>query len=283
MDVGAMGSYTWAARITNALYATATYVRRAVWPDDLCLFYPHTDGTLTTPALVGYTVALVVLTTLAAWQIQRRPFVAVGWLWFLAGLAPVIGLVPIGLQSMADRYFYTTGIGLFIALVWLGAGIVRSQNARRILAVIAVLACAGGAVAQVRYWKDSGTAFSRALAVTQRNYIAHGSLASHLYVTGSLEAARSQMMKSLSIQPWQFTQWNNLGAVESALGRVPAAIHAYERAVLLDSKSAKAHFHLGRLLAQSGRKEEAISVLLRARELAPAWAEPGRLLVELGQ
>ena len=281
IDVGAMGSYSWSTRISNALYATATYVRRTVWPDDLCIFYPHTDGTLSTAMVAGCAALLTALTALAAWQMRRRPVVAIGWLWFVVGLAPVIGLVQVGRQAMADRYFYTTGIGLFIAAVWLAAEFIRSQATRRILASLVVIALATISAFQVRHWKDSGAAFSRALKVTEQNYIAHGSLASHLYANGNTEAAKTHILQSLSIQPLQFTQWNNLGAIESSLGRIPAAIHAYERAVLLDQKSAKAHFQLARLLAQSGRKDAAIPFLRRAAELAPSWPEPVKLLSEL--
>ena len=281
VDVGAMGSHTWSARLTNALYATATYLRRTVWPDDLCIFYPHTDGTLSVALLTGCAALLLALTAFAVSQMRRRPVVAVGWLWFLAGLAPVIGLVQVGRQSMADRYFYTPGIGLFIAVVWLGSTVIRSQAARRGLAALAVLLLAGVSAVQVQHWKDSGTAFSRALKVTRYNYIAHGSLATHLFANGSTESAKDHILQSLSIEPLQFTQWNNLGAVESALGRKPAAIHAYERAILLDQKSAKAHFHLGRLLAESGRKDEAIPALQRATKLAPHWPDPANLLREL--
>lgn len=281
IDVGAMGSYSWGTRITNAIYATATYVRRTVWADDLCIFYPHTEGTLSTMMIVGCGAFLVALTSLAVWQIKRRPFVAVGWFWFVVGLAPVIGLIQVGRQAMADRYFYTTGIGLFIVVVWSGAEFIRSQKARRILGSLSVVLLTAASVLQVRHWRDSGTAFARALKVTEQNYIAHGNLASHLFANGDVESAKTHILQSLSIQPLQFTQWNNLGAIEASLGRIPAAIHAYERAVLLDDKSAKSHFHLGRLLAQSGRKEAAIPVLQRAVELAPSWTEPAKLLSEL--
>jgi tetratricopeptide (TPR) repeat protein len=279
-DVGAMGSYPLSVRITNALYATATYVRRAVWPDDLCIFYPHTEGALSVGTLVGCAAVLVALTALAVWQWKCRPVVMTGWLWFLAGLAPVIGLVQVGRQAMADRYFYTTGIGLFLAVTWVVADAVKSRACQRVLAVVIVTILAVAAAVQVRFWKDSEAAFRRAVAVTDRNYIAHGNLGSFYFTQGNLEAAKRHTMDSLAILPYQYTAWNNLGAIESSLGRDDAAIHAYERAVLLDPKSPKAHFNLGRLLLKVGRKQEAIPVLQRTVELAPNWPEPARLLAE---
>ena len=280
-DVGAMGSYLWSVRISNAIYATATYLRRAVLPDDLCIFYPHTNGTLSSGMIAACLAVPVALTAIAVWQIRKRPVVGFGWLWFLAGLAPVIGLVQVGRQAMADRYFYTTGIGLFIPAVWLGAELIRSQGVKRAIAAIAIVALTAVSVFQVRFWRDSGTAFERAVSVTERNAIAHGSLGSFYFAGGELERAKSHIMTSLSLDPFQFTAWFNLGLLESKFGRAPAAIHAYERAVILDQKSAKAHFNLGRLLAQSGRKEEAVPLLRRASELAPDWAEPAKLLSEL--
>ena len=119
--------------------------------------------------------------------------------------------------------------------------------------------------------------------MTQRNYIAHGNLGTHYRVTGDLAKSKAHIMESLSINPYQFTAWNNLGSVEVAMGRIPAAIHAYERAVLLDPNSARASFHLGRLLLESGRKVEALPLLKRARELAPNWPEPARVLAEIGE
>ena len=290
VDVGAMSSYPWGVRISNAIYATATYLRRAVWPDDLCIFYPHTEGTLSTAIIAGCLVTSLVVTALALWQMRKRPVIAFGWLWFLIGLGPVIGLVQVGRQAMADRYFYTTGIGLFVAAVWVAAEWIRKGRTQQqeskipaVLAVVCVGALAVVTARQVGFWRDSGAAFERAIAVTQRNYIAHGNLGTHYRVTGDLAKSKAHIMESLSINPYQFTAWNNLGSVEVAMGRIPAAIHAYERAVLLDPNSARASFHLGRLLLESGRKAEALPLLKRARELAPNWPEPARVLSEIGE
>lgn len=279
-DVGAMGSYPLPARIANALYATATYVRRAVWPSDLCVFYPHTDGALSVGLIASCVAALLVITFLA-WR--ARPLAMVGWLWFLAGLAPVIGLVQVGRQAMADRYFYTTGIGLFIAAVWLGAEWVKSRALQRAIATAAVVALAVVAHFQVQYWRDSGAAFQRAIAVTERNFMAHGNLGTFYFLQGELDRAKTHFMESLAIDPFQFTAWNNLGAVEAKLNRPAAAIHAYQRAVILDAKSTTAHFILGRLLVNNGRIDEAVPYLQRAAELAPHWPEPKKLLAELGR
>ena len=286
-DVGAMGgtgAYPWSARITNALFALVTYVRRALWPDDLAIFYPHTDGRLPW-STVGACVALLVAISVVAVALARRQrFFLVGWLWFLSGIAPVLGLVQVGRQAVADRYFYTPGIGLLIVVVWSVYALfgLRGRTALvRCMAGGAAAALAMVASSQVATWRDSGTAFGRAVAVTRGNYIAHGNLAAHYFVQGDLDRARGHCIESLRIAPLQPTAWNNLGAIESALRHESAALYAYERAVLLDPNSAKASFHFGELLARSGKVEAAAAMLRRAEELEPRWEAPRAALSAL--
>jgi tetratricopeptide (TPR) repeat protein len=289
VDVGAMGgdaAYPWSSRITNALYALATYVRRMFWPDDLAIFYPHTDGKLSWFTVGMCIVVLVAITVIALMLARRQRFILVGWLWFLTGVAPVLGFVQVGRQAMADRYFYTPGIGLLVVLVWSVYALIGLRG--RLLPVRLVAAGAAATFAilssqQVATWRNSETAFSRALAVTHRNYIAHGNLAAHYFVQGDLTRAREHCVESLHIAPLQFTAWNNLGAIEAALGEEKAALHAYERAVMLDPKSAKAVFHFGELLARVGQREAAEAMLRRAEELEPRWDAPRTALSALQQ
>ena len=289
VDVGAMGgtgAYPWSARVTNALFALATYVRRTFWPDDLALFYPHTDGRLSWLTVCMCIASLVAITAMALVLARRQRFVMAGWLWFLTGIGPVLGLVQVGRQAMADRYFYTPGIGLLIAVVW-GAHALPWMRwrgvAERLLPVGATAALALVASRQLATWRDSGTAFSHAVSVTKGNYIAHGSLAAHLFVRGELEPARAHCIASLQMVPLQPTAWNNLGAIEAALGHEDAALRAYERAVLLDPNSAKASFHFGELLARKGQTDAAVAMLRRAGELEPRWDAPRAALAAMGK
>jgi Tfp pilus assembly protein PilF len=125
--------------------------------------------------------------------------------------------------------------------------------------------------------------FSHAIAVTRGNYIAHGNLSAHYFVMGDLGRAREHCVESLRITPLQPTAWNNLGAIEAALGHEKAALYAYERAVLLDPKSAKASFHFGELLARAGQVDAAVVMLRRAGELEPRWDAPRAALSALGR
>lgn len=289
VDVGAMGgtvAYPWSARVTNALYALATYVRRTFWPDDLALFYPHTNGQLPWLTVIACLATIAAITIAAVLLARRHRFLIAGWLWFLSGIAPVLGLVQIGQQAMADRYFYTPGIGLLIAAVW-GAHAMPWVQWRglgvRLLPVAAAAALALVASRQLATWRDSGTAFSHALAVTQGNFVAHSCLGGHLFMRGENESAREHCIASLQIVPLQGTTWNNLGTIEVALGHDDAALAAYQRAVLLNPKSAKVSFRFGELLARTGRTDAAIEMLRKAAELDPRWDAPRIALAAMGR
>ena len=289
VDVGAMGgigAHPWSTRITNALYALTTYVRRAFWPDDLAIFYPHTDGRLSWLTVGACIAILVAISVVAVMLARRQRYFLAGWLWFLSGVAPVLGLVQVGRQAMADRYFYTPGIGLLVMVVW---GVYALFGLRGRTALVRCMACgtvvalAMAASSQLATWRDSGTAFRHALAVTRGNYIAHGNLAAHYFVQGEVERAREHCIESLRITPLQPTAWNNLGAIEAALRHEDAALYAYERAVLLDPKSAKASFHFGELLARNGQPDAAAAMLRRAEELEPRWQAPRAALSAMGR
>lgn len=289
IDVGAMGgtqAYPWSTRTTNAIYALVTYVRRTFWPDDLAIFYPHTNGQLSWFTVGACIAILVAISGVALLLARRHRFIIAGWLWFLTGVAPVLGMVQIGRQAMADRYFYTPGIGLLVAVVWSTYALFGLRGRSRLVwvpagAAVAVFAIMGAR--QVATWRDSATVFERAVAVTRGNYIAHGNLAAHYFVQRDFARARKHCIESLRIAPLQFTAWNNLGAIESACGREGAAVYAYARAVLLDPKSAKANFHLGELLARRGHVDAGVAMLRRAEELEPRWNAPRAALSTLGR
>ena len=288
-DVGAIGdtgAYPWSARITNALYALATYVRRTFWPDDLAVFYPHTNGGLPGSTVGVCLAVLVAISAVAAVQARRQRYLLAGWLWFLTGVAPVLGLIQIGRQAMADRYFYTPGIGLLVMAVW---GVYAVFGLRGKTALVRCMAAGAAAMlalmaaGQVATWRDSGTVFGRAIAVTRGNYIAHGNLAAHFFVQGNFAKAREHCVESLRIAPYQPLAWNNLGAIEAALHNEKAAMFAYERAVVLNPNSAKASFHFGELLARDGNFDAAAAMLRRAEELEPRWDAPRAALAAMGR
>jgi tetratricopeptide (TPR) repeat protein len=287
-DWGAMqdaGSLPFLLRLENAVLSYGTYLRRVFWPSDLGIYYPHPGATISLAAVIVSAVVLAALTVLA-WRLrERRPEVLVGWLWFGIVLGPVIGLIQIGNQAMADRYMYPAMAGVLIPLVWGCADLLRKrQRLATAVAAAAILLSAAVSIRQVSYWRDSEAAFTRALAVTEKNDVAHLNLGSAYFVKGNLPAAREHFRQSLTLQPLQKNGWNNLGAVEAALGHDQEAIAAYQVAIRVNPKSAKTAFHLGRLLLKRGDARNAEALIRRAGELEPGWPEPyaelGRLYAE---
>lgn len=195
----------WDLRLSNAVVSYAAYLGKAFLPRDLAVFYPFP---MEIPAwkVAASAVLLALLTGLAAWKARRSPWLLVGWLWFLGTLVPVIGLVQVGRQAMADRYTYLPFIGLFLAVVW---GVAELAERRRdvlravltVSSVLAVLALAVMTRAQTRRWTDSVTLFQHALAVTEDNYLAHLGLAKALASQGDREGAAAQYRAALAIRP----------------------------------------------------------------------------------
>jgi tetratricopeptide (TPR) repeat protein len=262
-------------RVSNALVSYVTYLRRVFWPSDLAIYYPHPGTEISAwEAAVAFLV-LMGITSGALILARRAGYFVVGWLWFGLSLGPVIGLVQIGGQAMADRYMYQAGVGIFIALVW---GVAQAFGRRQRLAfsvgATAVIALSGAAIWQLGTWRDSITVFSRAIAVTKNNDTALLNLGSGYYVKGDLTRAQDYFLQSLRIRPKQANGWNNLAAVRNDLGMEEEAMEAYEIAVQIDPNRPKSQFYFGRLLLKHGKSEEAEMRLRRAIELQPQWAEP---------
>jgi tetratricopeptide (TPR) repeat protein len=262
-------------RMANALVSYATYFRRVFWPNDLAIFYPHPGSALPMWQAGVALLVLIAITAGALLLARQAGYLIVGWLWFGLSLGPVIGLVQIGNQSMADRYMYQAGVGIFVAVVWGFAEMFeRRQRFAIAIGVVAVLALAIGTSWQLATWQNSVTAFSRALAVTKNNDMAMLNLGSAYYVNGDLPRAHEYFLQSLRLRPKQPKGWNNLAAVMNDLGREKEAMEAYRIAVEMDPNGVKSQFYYARLLLKHGQGEEAEMRLRRVIELEPGWAEP---------
>jgi tetratricopeptide (TPR) repeat protein len=223
-------------------------------------------------ALTGLSLS----TFIAVFSLRRFRYPAVGWLWYLGTLFPVIGIVQIGEQALADRYSYVPLIGLFIIASWGSADLLRRWRAPRhaFTAVCLVVPCvlAVPAWRQAGYWKDDRVLFARALEATEANFIAHNNLGGALYLDGENEEAARHLEAALRIRPGYAMAASNLGNVYDGLGRTEDALRAYEHALLLDPGAYEVHFNLARLLARIGRTQEAIAHYQRAAERKPALA-----------
>jgi tetratricopeptide (TPR) repeat protein len=257
------------ARVANALVSYRRYVEMTFWPGELAAHYPF-NAIPGAAAILGSTLFLIAVTTLVLATLRRRPYLAVGWLFFLGTLVPAIGLVQVGSQAMADRYSYVPITGLFIAIVWLVWDGLPSFRGRRAalatLAGAALLANAAVARTQLAYWRDDVVLFSRALEVTEDNYLAHVALGQLLMTRGEVELGIAQYRRSLEIQPGFADAHHGLGLRLAERGDLVAGARHLERAVSLRPEHSDALYQLGRVYERLDREAEAFD--LYGRQIA---------------
>ena len=262
-------------RICNALIAPWRYIGMTLWPVRLAPFHPHAAS----PDIAGAAVALVAL-ALATWGVlraaPRRPYLAVGWLWTLGMLVPVIGLIQVGRQAYADRYTYLPTIGLLIALVWGVADLVgRSRRARGLAAAATaalLLALSIATARQVARWRDTRTLFTHALAVTPDNVVARENLGDALLEAGDARAAIPHLEQAVRLDPEFPGARNNLGSALGLVGRYDEAAAQFQ-AALRTHETVDAHFNLGHIYATQGRMDEAIRECEAALRIEPSHYE----------
>ncbi|HXT68557.1 MAG TPA: tetratricopeptide repeat protein [Vicinamibacterales bacterium] len=274
------GALSVGARLNNAVVSLVAYLGQMLWPTRLAAFYPFREAVpaLTAIACGGLVVAISTFVFITR---KRHPGALVGWLWYLVTLTPVIGIVQVGSHAMADRFTYVPLIGVFVAVAWTGAELLRSRGARFLGGAVAaslVLACAVQARQQVEVWHDSATLWQHALRVTPGNYVAHANLGAVFARQGRTADAIAHYTESLRFQPNQPKAENNLGLALSSLGSVVDAVPHYENAIRLDPNYAHAHQNLGVALADLGRFEQAVEHCRTAIRLEPAYAEAHMLL-----
>jgi tetratricopeptide (TPR) repeat protein len=271
-----------ALRLSNALASYAKYVLLTFWPNDLAVYYPYT--TAGTPAwqIICAAFLLIGITALCFFQRKIRPYLVVGWLWFLGTLVPVIGIVQVGGQTMADRYFYIPSIGLFIVIAFGLTDVARSwrvaPSLRTGIAVVVLLILATLTSAQIHRWSDSFTLFKHTLAVTPPNLIIENNLGSALSRSGLHDEAGAHFEKALEIIPAHYDSLLydtllNMGITRFYQNRLPEAIEYCQSALRLRPDAPKAHDLLGMALAMQGHGEAALDEMRRAAELAPNDAD----------
>jgi len=246
-------------RTANALVSYISYIGKMIWPHNLAVFYPH-PGIVPMWQAVGAGLSLICLCVLSVMFVRagrRFPHLAVGWLWYLGTLVPVIGLVQVGSQAMADRYTYVPLIGLFIMISWGFYDLVRGwKNRRMVLAIstgvvlLALMACTWS---QVRLWKNSTLLFKHALNVTDNNYKARNLLGIASERQGRLKEALRHYSEALRIKPEYADAHNNQGVALARQGRLKEAISHFSEALRIKPDYVDAHNNLGVALEQQGR------------------------------
>jgi protein O-mannosyl-transferase len=263
------------SRLLISLISYACYLGKSIWPTGLAVYYPLVPTwPWWQPALAG--LLLLLLSLLAFKTALRRPYLLVGWLWFLGTLVPVIGLLQVSDQARADRWIYVPLIGLLIMVVW-GAADFFSTGRRRPVAfticALVVAACAVTTHIQLRYWQTSETLFRHALVVTRQNYLAHLNLGAALALKHELGEAETQLGEALRLKPNSALAHYDLGNVLGLKGNLEGAADEYAKALELQPKYAQAHFNMGNVLALQRRFDEAKAHFLEALRLDPDYAD----------
>ena len=277
---GALRDLPAGVRGINALASYAWYLGKAAWPAGLAVFYPH-PSTVHAPvpawtAAAGG-VALAGLTALSLKWMRERPWLAVGWFWFLGTLVPVIGLVQVGGQAMADRYTYLPLVGIFVAVAWEASErLGRIRFGREILAVagIAAVTILGArAREQVMSWRDSETLFRRALAVTGENWQAHNALGAALLEKGRLDEAAAHFREALRIRPAYPDAAANMGDVMLRQGKPEAALEYYRESLRAAPAAPDVLNKMGLALFAAGSRTEAEAMFRAAVAADPRFPE----------
>ncbi len=260
------------SRIGNAFVSYGKYVGKMFWPENLCgLYLRHGDWSRGTVALIA--VFLIAITIRALLWVKAKPYFTFGWFYFVGTLVPVIGIVQVGMQAMADRFTYIPMTGLFIIIVWGSWEIAKAYSIPKpALAGAAVAACIGCAAVTVHilpFWKDSESFFKRMIAVDDRNYMAHYNLGNTLNRRGDKTGAIEQFQGAIKAEPNYAEAFNNLAGVYQDQRRFDEAIAAYKEAARIHTVPTYV-INFGNAYVNAQRYAEAIPIYEQAQKLDPS-------------
>ena len=281
-------------RVINAFVSYLSYLQKTVWPSGLSVFYAHPGNSL--PIWKGI-VSAALLVVFTAWVIRvarRLPYLAVGWFWYLGTLIPVIGVVQVGAQAMADRYAYVPLIGIFIIAAWGLPDFLATWNQREKTPVLFAGLLAPLMVVtwmQVNHWKNGITLFQHTISVTHDKYRefarAHNNLGIALKKKGRLIEAITQYKTAIKVNPDFSKPYNNLGNISMITKNFDEAIRYYKESIRISPDYANAYSNLGTVLLQKGEKEEAVVYLRDAIRINPdlnqARTNLGTILSQIGE
>ncbi|MEY2551192.1 MAG: protein O-mannosyl-transferase [Verrucomicrobiota bacterium] len=294
LGYGEKAPFTW--RLGKAATACVTYVWQMFWPAKLTVFYPQPAGGWPLRDILLCLAFLAAVTAIVLWFRKTRPYLVVGWSWYLIALSPTLGLIPVGLQAHADRYTYLPQIGLYVALTWFAADVAAWRPVTKWIfgiaapAAVAVLTCL--AWAQTSSWRTTETLWENALAVTPTNEVAHYNLALFALDRGQLDKAISHFQDAIAGTGDRETSshvsaallHNGLGIALDRKGLEQEALAHYRLAVELRDDFADAHTNLARDLLAMGATSEAVAHFRKAKELPPEDAKSHlRLAVALAR
>jgi len=268
--VGSLYAFPFIIRISNALASYISYIEKMLWPQHLALLYPHV---LEGWKIAGAFLILIFISYVAVRVMKRFPYIIVGWFWYLGTLVPVIGLVQVGSQSMADRYTYVPLIGIFIIIAWGASDILTRWQYRR-----AFLAISAGCILsvltivtwmQLQYWQNSISLFEHTINVTTDNFTMHCCMGTALAEQGKIDEAVVHYTEALKIKPDYAEAHYGRGVVLQEQDKIDEAISHYTEALKIKPDYADVHYNLGIALVRQGRVDEAISHYSEAMRINP--------------
>lgn len=283
-------TYPLRARLVTAVLSCKVYLFQMVYPAGLAAFYPFPHSVSIWEKLTAL-VLLAVISVLGWEERRKRPWLLVGWLWYLVMLLPVAGIIQVGDQSHADRYTYLPQIGIYVAITWLATELGALWRVDRVamgglMGVItaALMLCAWK---QAGYWKNSETLWRHALACTTDNTIAYVNLGHELYEEGRLDETMALYQKALQIEPDNAELHNNFANALRKSGKQDEALAEYEKAVQMNPGFAEGQFNLGKALSLEGKEKDAIAhfqiTLQLEPDFLPARMSLGSALLQDGQ
>ncbi len=264
-------------RITNALASYVTYLAKMIYPASLAPLYPLKYLPTWQPIISFF--ILVVISAIVIYWARRRPYLIVGWLWYMGTLVPVIGLLQVGVQAYADRYTYLPLLGIFIMIAWFAAELTAKWRRRKLaigISISAVLMITAALLIctqnQVRKWRDNCTLYKHTLAVTENNGIMHYNYGCALLNDKEdFETAIEHFKKTLQIRPTKVSALNNWGVALQRLGKEQEAIEKWNQSIQIDPDNPNTNYHLGMALKRQQKYEDAAGHFEKSLQLKPVW------------
>jgi tetratricopeptide (TPR) repeat protein len=262
-------------RIANMFVSYIRYIGKTIWPRRLAVIYPHYYGGLSNGITAVCTILLILLTVLCIYVFRRKRYAAAGWLWYIATLVPVIGIVQVGSQAIADRYMYIPMVGLLIIIAWTGKELTGENRSRQIAAAVlaAIVLCVSVILTrtQVGYWKNNLALFGHAVKVTENNHLAETNYGQALYKAGNISEGMMHLYKAIRINPNFSAGRDTLGNVLIEEDKINEAIAYFEESIRRDNKWKPGYINLGAALSKQGKYDEAIKCINKALELDPQY------------
>jgi Flp pilus assembly protein TadD len=289
-NVASFEAVPFLTRVANAIVAYVEYIEKMFWPSNMAVLYPYPSSVSIWKMALSCTI-LITISFVVLRFAKKRPYLIIGWLWYLGTLVPVIGLVQVGNQYMADRYSYIPYIGLFIMIAWGVPELLKQWRYKKIAIAITttiILAILSTVTSlHVRHWKNSITLFNHTLRVTANNFLPHNNLGTALADQGRIDEAIDHWLEAIRIKSDYETPYNNLGLAYEKQGRVEEAVQNYVKALRINPDYELAHFNLGNVYFKERRLNEAIYHYKEAIRINPeyvnAYYRLSNALFEIGQ